>query len=1463
MSRLLATLVFFISLSLSAQAYAALAGELDASFNPSDIGFGNGDGANNTVKTTVLQADGKIVIGGSFTSYNSTAANRVGRLNTDGTLDSAFSVGTGANNTVWTLAGQPDNQILVGGQFTSYNGSAINRIMRLNSDGSLDASFNPGSGANAHVLAIGVQPDSRILIGGSFTSFDGIGMSRIARLNSDGSRDITFSVGTGANNDIYAICLQADGKILIGGDFTSYNGTAVNRIARLNSDGTLDATFSIGSGIDGAGYVHVHVMTIQPDGKILAGGQFASYNGNSSNSLVRLNDDGTFDTSFTTGTGIATAVGYSAPIVNTVAVQSDGDLLVGGWFFTYQGVASNGLVRLNNNGLVDTGFNVAIGFNSTVNSLNIQTDHRIVIGGSFGAFNNTGNNDATRLNIDGSLANDFNIGSGASGDQIKTVALQADGKILLGGAFNRYNGMLSNRIARLLPNGSIDATFNIGIGADNSIGRLAVQSDGKIIIGGGFTSYNGTAINRIARLNTDGSLDSTFNVGSGIGGASRWVEPINIQADGKILVAGYFSSYNGTAMSNLARLNTDGSLDATFNIGTGTNDAIYAVATQQDGKILIGGNFTSYNGASVWRLARLNTDGSLDATFNMSSSGPNGAIYAITELPDGKILIGGGFSSYKGTPITGLTRLNSDGSLDTTFNSGTGAYLVTFALQPDGKIIVGGNFTSYNGTPRNRIARVNSDGSLDTTFNVGTGINGTTGPNVWSVAAQTDGKLLLGGQFTSYNTIGRNRIVRISSGDTDNDGVEDAVDFDRDNDGVVDLQDAFPLDPAESVDTDGDGVGNNADNCVAVANASQTDTDSDGAGDICDNTPNGDTDNDGLDNLSDNCVSVSNADQLNADGDGEGNACDADDDNDGVADVSDAFPLDSSESVDTDNDGIGNNADTTPNGDTDNDGIDNLSDNCVSVSNTDQLNTDGDGEGNACDSDDDNDNVADVSDAFPLDATESVDTDSDGVGNNADNCVAVANASQTDTDSDGAGDVCDNTPNGDTDNDGIDNAADNCPLIANVNQLDHDADGTGDACDDAVPLPEDFIGAANSKAGASVAFAGDVNGDGYGDYIIGMPGYDIPASPPLKAIKNAGRAEVISGNDGAVLMSVNGVEANDAMGTAVAGNADINNDGLADVLVGAPLADSDAKDVGSVTVLFGPDGATSHTLYGEQAKAGFGTALALGDLDNDSYAEMIIGAPKTDDENRLADVGAVMVFDHSNTLIQTHTGVAAKDYFGSSVAVGDVNHDGNADVIVGSPNADDGANGLVDAGKVAAFSSVTAEALFTAYGDRANTLFGTSVAAGDVNHDGFDDVLVGSPGDVNGTLKNAGSIAVFSGSTGVRLTKQFGATASAYHGNSVAVGDVNGDGFADIIAGSWKDDTLYAPFINNAGSVFVRSGNGYRLLGMLYGNAANDYFGAAVSAGDINSDGKADVIIGVPGFTKGAGAVRVLSGDAL
>jgi chitodextrinase len=434
--------------------------------------------------------------------------------------------------------------------------------------------------------------------------------------------------------------------------------------------------------------------------------------------------------------------------------------------------------------------------------------------------------------------------------------------------------------------------------------------------------------------------------------------------------------------------------------------------------------------------------------------------------------------------------------------------------------------------------------------------------------------------------------------------------------------------------------------------------------------------------------------------------------------------------------------------------------------------------------------------------------------------------------------------------------------------------------------PADIVGAVgNDKAGTSVAFVGDFNGDGYGDYVVGIPGYDIPAAPPIKIIKNAGRAEVISGKDGTVLAFINGVAAKDSMGFAVAGNGDINKDGFNDVLVGAPKADDSAEwtrlHAGSVTLLYGHSdgnsGYSNRTFYGSTKKSLYGSAVALGDLNNNGYAEIIIGAPKDDDvTNKLIDAGSVKVIDSNGAQIQKYYGAASKDYFGSSIAIGKINNDANGDVIVGSPNADDKANKHIDAGEVAVFSSTTAAEVHRQYGAAAKIYFGKSVASFDINNDGRDDVLAGSPGESNpnGALKNAGSVRVLSGMGFAQLTKKYGAVAKANLGNSVAAGDVNGDGYADIIAGASNDDKPAAKIIKDAGSVTIWSGNGYAQIGStLYGGASKDYFGAAVSAGDINSDGKADLIIGIPGFDvpatptikiiKDAGAVHVASGASL
>ena len=254
-------LILFVLLTFSVYAQP---GTIDASFNP-------GTGATNTagnssVYTTSIQSDGQLIIGGNFTSYNGIARNKIARLNTDGSLDASFNPGTGANNDVSTTSIQSDGKIIIVGDFTFYNDIPINRIARLKTNGTLDATFNPGTGANA-VQTTSIQSDGKIIIGGGFTTYNGIAINRIARLNTDGTLDATFNAGTGAYggaSPVSTTSIQSDGKIIIGGWFTSYNGIARNYIARLNTDGTLDTSFNPGTGAIGP----VYTTSIQSDGKI-------------------------------------------------------------------------------------------------------------------------------------------------------------------------------------------------------------------------------------------------------------------------------------------------------------------------------------------------------------------------------------------------------------------------------------------------------------------------------------------------------------------------------------------------------------------------------------------------------------------------------------------------------------------------------------------------------------------------------------------------------------------------------------------------------------------------------------------------------------------------------------------------------------------------------------------------------------------------------------------------------------------------------------------------------------------------------------------------------------------------------------------------------------------------------------------------------------------------------------------
>jgi uncharacterized delta-60 repeat protein len=370
-------------LALVVQTFAQ-AGLIDSTFNP-------GTGADIEVHCTAIQSDGKIIIGGEFSSYNGVPRNEIARLNSDGSLDESFNPGTGGNHFIWTTSIQNDGQILIGGGFSIYNGTAINRIARLNTNGTLDTSFNVGAGASNYVRTISIQSDEKIIIAGEFDAYNGITRMKIARLNIDGTLDNTFNPGTGANFYIIGSTIQNDGKIIICGAFTSYNGTAINRIARLNSDGTLDNTFNIGTGAND----EVRTISIQSDGKIIIGGHFTSFNGIVANRITRLNPDGTLDPTFNIGTG-ADSLGLG-PLVWTSSILSDGKILIGGFFTVYNGIVRNSIARLNSDGTLDSFFNPGTGVSGVVESISVQSNGGIIIGGSFISYNGTARNNVARV----------------------------------------------------------------------------------------------------------------------------------------------------------------------------------------------------------------------------------------------------------------------------------------------------------------------------------------------------------------------------------------------------------------------------------------------------------------------------------------------------------------------------------------------------------------------------------------------------------------------------------------------------------------------------------------------------------------------------------------------------------------------------------------------------------------------------------------------------------------------------------------------------------------------------------------------------------------------------------------------------------------------------------------------------------------------------------------------------------
>lgn len=733
----------------------------DTTFNGTGklkIGFGSGV---DIASTVAIQPDGKLVVAGIVTNGEA-QSYAIARFNTDGSLDTTFD-GDGIVQTSFEIGScgvsdvliQPDGKIVVVGYSYAAPGVKGFTLIRYNSDGSLDSSFD-GDGKvitlfdvnNAEAYSAALQPNGKIVVTGYSTLLSGYNITS-ARYNTDGSLDTSFGsngivitpVGERSIGD--AIAIQPDGKIVVAGYAYSTSIDSNLLLIRYNSDGTLDRLFGRrGIVITDVGMLDgLTAVVVQPDGKIVVGGYSADMPTvflpvfASRLVLARYNPNGTLDSTFGRDGVIITSIETpgtasvdSNSAAGSIAIQADGKILV-----TAYGNSSLNftLVRFNSDGSLDNSFDndgivfMQVGLeNSGAFAVAIQTDGKIiVVGRATGPFP-VYDFAVVRYESNGSLDTSFgnsgkvtlDIGNGRY--EAKAMALQADGKMVIVGSI----------VARLNIDGTPDTTFGDNgkvicnfYNTNDSANGIVIQPDGKIII-----SINSQSANfMLARFNSDGSFDTSFgDMGKVVTdfGSADYVNDIALQPDGKIVAAGYSSN-----IAAVARYNSDGTLDSTFP-GKGKFTTAYitqanSVDVQSDGKIIIAGNFFNY-----FAMIRFNIDGSFDNTFNgggivLTQTGPYSTINDVVLQPDGKIVAVGYSLVNTNERNFVLARYNTNGSLDTTFdtdgivftsiNGRDVAYSVD--LQSDGKIVVAGS-TADNTGQNFGIVRYNTNGSLDLSF---------------------------------------------------------------------------------------------------------------------------------------------------------------------------------------------------------------------------------------------------------------------------------------------------------------------------------------------------------------------------------------------------------------------------------------------------------------------------------------------------------------------------------------------------------------------------------------------------------------------------------------------------------------------------------------------------------------------------------------------------------------------------
>lgn len=765
---------------------------------PFETGWSVGDG---TVREILVEPDGHLLVGGGFRTVGvdgSTSSSLV-RLHSSGKPDTNFRPVFSSNAAIFAIARHLDGRIAVGGTFNSVNGDVRSNLVVLDAQGQIDSHFRPQIDGTVNAC---LWATNRLLIAGAFGVVNGEVRKGIAQLMPDGSLDPTFVPIEYPDKAVQCLALQRNGRILIGGQFTSI-GTKPNRlIARLLANGQLDTGFS--SSLSG---IVINSMALQSDGAIVVTGNLTAFG---TPGIARLLPNGSIDYWFDSGTGLIRPDGEGVGFC--VDLDVHGDVLVAGLFShvnglnrsrvarlfgrdpepelpTFTGIGWDRTVRVGRSVIMtagiqsefpqewewqQTGRTNSVLTRGTERSLRIQ-GAKASDAGSYSLTASSGLGKVTSepiqliVNPAAMTAGlpDPNSFSGRGVDGTVTSVLRLpDGQWVIGGEFSNVHGQPRAVLARLGINGELDADFDVGPGVTGRVCALLLEGDGSLLVGGTLVREDGYTA-ALVRVTSDGAIQWEYGPRFEFGAEVRSMARLS---DGSVIIGGRFRRHDQPSVVNVSKLRQDGSLDASFVLSL--NGTVEIVAARADDTILIGGAFNQVDGEPVNGLVRVRSNGHRDETFAGPTSG-TWMVNAVVSRADGSYLLGGRFTGLPGIPSAALLSMDGSGrileSLDTIRTDGTAGEVLCMSQDDRGGLIFAGAFDAVKASlpdgrwlARASLARVDATWHIDPTFDPGIGPEGFGDDAVIrSLASEPDGTLIVGGGFRLIDGYERGGVARL------------------------------------------------------------------------------------------------------------------------------------------------------------------------------------------------------------------------------------------------------------------------------------------------------------------------------------------------------------------------------------------------------------------------------------------------------------------------------------------------------------------------------------------------------------------------------------------------------------------------------------------------------------------------------------------------------------------------------